>query len=243
MRGHETGTDGRPMRPASAVRRTTALLAIAGILTLSGTVEAQDGERVPRIPAGVALVVAPVQSVTPTPAGEWPGGAPSRQDALAAVNSEVDFAISEEPLARRWTAPGEVVEQAGRNPMLGVDPEQLAYRGLVGEEDDPEHLYEPLHGQLRKLTALLDARLVVLPLRVWYARPDTEGDAERASTRAGGPRAADAAGRAVVRMAVVDTRSGRVLWKGVVGGDPAAVDSGAVLGTLASNLVRTLAPS
>jgi hypothetical protein len=47
----------------------------------------------------------------------------------------------------------------------------------------------------------------------------------------------------VVQLAVVDTRAGRVLWRGVIGGDPAPVETGAALGTLASNLVRTLVSS
>lgn len=239
------GAGGPPFRRAA--RGVAVLAAAGGLLAAASGVEAQDGERVPRIPSGVTLVVTPVQSVAPARSGAWPGGADSRREALAAVNSEVDFAISEEPMARAWTPPGEVVEQAGRNPMLDVDPQQLAYRGLLATDEDRPELYEPLHGQLRKLTALLDARLVALPMRVWYVDADSaaaaSGRADGGEEGEGRPAGAEGGvqGRAVVRLAVVDTRAGRVLWRGVVGGDPAPADSGAALGTLASNLVRTLA--
>lgn len=226
------------------VRGGVVLAATVGLVAAAAGVEAQDEERVPRIPSGVTLVITPVQSVAPAASGAWPGGAASRRQALEAVNSEVDFAISEEPMARAWTPPGEVVEQTGRNPMLKVDPEQLAYRGLLVEDEEPE-LYEPLHGQLRKLTALLDARLVALPMRVWYVDADTAASVGE-ETVPDGPddgRAAGDEGRAVVQVAVVDTRAGRVLWRGIIGGDPAPVGSGAALGTLASNLVRILASS
>ncbi len=235
-------------------RRTARCVAVAaavgGLLAAAGGVEAQDDERVPRIPSGVTLVVAPVQSVAPAPSGAWPGGADSRREALAAMNSEVDFAISEEPMARAWTPPGDVVEQTGRNPMLDVDPEQLAYRAVLAADDDRPELNEPLHGQLRKLTALLDARLVALPMRVWYVDADSAavvsgeaGDGEDGDDEGADDDSASGEGRAVVQLAVVDTRAGRVLWRGIIGGDPAPVDSGAALGTLASNLVRTLVSS
>lgn len=240
----EAGKAGRRSAPRWRAAAAVAVLAAAAGLTAAvGPVEAQDEERVPRIPSGVTLVVTPVQSVAPAPSGAWPGGADSRREALAAVNSEMDFAISEEPLARAWTPPGEVVEQAGRNPMLKVDPQQLAYRGLLAEDDDRPELYEPLHGQLRKLTALLDARLVALPMRVWYVEADTAAAGTEEAVGDGDARPSGRRGRAVMQIAVVDTRAGRVLWRGIVGGDPAPVDSGAALGTLASNLVRTLASS
>lgn len=227
-----------------AARGVAVLAAAGGLLAAAAGVEAQDDEKVPRIPSGVTLVVTPVQSVAPARSGAWPGGADSRREALAALNSEMDFAISEEPMARAWTPPGEVVRQAGRNPMLEVDPEQLAYRGLLSADDDRPELYEPLHGQLRKLTALLDARLVAVPMRVWYADADSaaaaSGEGQGGGDAGGAP---GGEGRAVVQLAVVDTRAGRVLWRGVIGGDPAPVDSGAALGTLASNLVRTLVSS
>lgn len=222
------------------LRGTAVLVAALGVLAVAGAADAQEEERVPRIPSGISLVVTPVQSVVPTASGGWPGGADTRQEALAAVNSEVDFAISEDPLAHKWTAPGEVVEQAGRNPMLEVDPEHLAYRGLLAERDE-SGLYEPLHSELRRLSALLDARLVAVPLRVWYAPADTVAAGRDGGERAEGARREE--GRAVVRIAVVDTRAGRVLWTGDIASDPAAGDSPAALATLAANLVQTLTSS
>lgn len=245
MRRRGQRDDGRP-RPAPA--GTTATLVAAGLTVALAASGAGAQERLPRIPSGITLVVAPAQSVVPTASGAWPGGAASRAAALETMNSELDFAISEEERARSWTPPAEVVEQVGRNPMLDVDPEQLAYRGLLAKkgEDDPE-LHAPLHGQLRKLTALLDARLVALPLRVWYAPADTAADttAGAGDGPSDGDGAASAArreppGRAMVRIALVDTRAGRLLWTGDIGGAPASARSPEALATLAANVVRTL---
>lgn len=223
---------------------TTALLAVP-----SGPTAGQDDQdKAPRIPAGTPVVLAPVQSVRPAPGGSWPGGADSREAALEHINAEVDFAVSEEPMASAWASPGTVVDRADRNPMLKVRPRQLAYRGLL-VESEPEFLYDPLHTQLRNLTALLDGRLVILPLAVWYesgprtgAGGGAGGDAGRSAAPADstGPRVP---GRAVMRVALVDARRGSVLWTGDVSGADAPPDSPATVATLAANLVDMLTQS
>jgi hypothetical protein len=237
---------------------------VAGLLATAGTLRAQD--RIPRIPSGVPLVVTPVQAILPTTSGGFPGGASSRSAALEAVNAEVDFAVSEEPRANKWASPSRVVRAADRNPMLDVDPRQLSSRGLT-VDGGGRYLYEPLHGQLRSLAALLDARLIALPLVVWYrTAEEIEGEGEGSGgaedagpaggTAAPGPDgdgaeagdAPDAAewtarGRAMMRVVLIDARAGKVLWKGEVGGDRAPADSPAALATLAARLVQMLSNS
>lgn len=159
--------------------------------TLGGELRAQeDGlarEKVPQVMSGVPVVLLPVQAIRPTAGGAWPGGARSREAALEALNSELDFALREVPAASAWTAPGETVERARRNPMLKVDPRRLSYRGLMGSEEHlKDEIYSPLHGQLRRLTALFDTRLVVLPVMAWYQRGALPADTTAQDTAPAG---------------------------------------------------------
>lgn len=228
--GPAHGSAGRwPWRRTARRIGEAALLALAlGALTAP----ARGQETMPAVPGGSALAVLPVQTVRPTPGGAWPGGASSHRAAVEAMNAELDFAIQEDEEVTGWTSPGELVRQAGRNPLLGVDPGHLSFRGL--EDEDVERLPDALHGQLRSLGALVDARMAVLPLQLWYeAGDDDDGE--------GGDEAAT--GRARLRFAVVDVRGGRILWTGEVQGARAAVDSPAALATLATRFVRALRAS
>lgn len=197
-----------------------------------------DQEAPPRLPAGVAVVFLPLQSVGRAPAGGWPGAEEGGQAVLDRFDDEVGFALRERRSTRAWVTPGRAADVAGRNPMLDVDARALAFQGIRNQEDDP--LYEPLHGQLRSLTALLDARLVVLPFGLHYERAASDDDT--ASDR---PEAdPDASrGRPVLEVAIVDTRAGRLLWVGNVEGAPTDPGASGMLTELADRLVRRLAPS
>lgn len=245
------GRYGRSARPA-----LLALVAAwVGLADLPDPLSAQDWEeRVPIVPTGVTLVVMPVQSARPTPGGAWPGGAPSMEATLEALGAELAFAFGEERGAERWVMPDEVVDRTRRNPVVDVDPARLSYHGLLRKPKAREQLYEPLHGQLRKLAALFGSRLVLLPLAVWYeAEPPPEGDGAAASDAAGAadeppvePGAsgvASARGRAVLLMALVDVRRSAVLWHGTMEGGLAEPASPALLATLAQRVARQLAPS
>lgn len=195
-------------------------------------------EAPPRLPAGVAVVFLPLQSADRAPAGGWPEAEEGGQAVLDRFDDEVGFALSERRSTRAWVTPGRVADVAGRNPMLDVDARALAFQGIRNQEDDP--LYEPLHGQLRSLTALLDARLVVLPFGLRYepAASDDEASSDRSEAD---PDASG--GRPVLEVAIIDTRAGRLLWIGNVEGAPADPGASGMLTELADRLVRRLAPS
>ncbi|MFW6192639.1 MAG: hypothetical protein ACOC83_04050, partial [Gemmatimonadota bacterium] len=161
-----------------------------------------------------------------------------RQAVLDRFDDEVGFALGERRSTRAWVTPGRVAEVADRNPMMDVDARALAFQGIRNQEDDP--LYEPLHGQLRSLTALLDARLVVLPFGLRYER-GASGDDAASDRSEGDPEASR--GRPALEVAIVDTRAGRLLWVGNVEGAPADPGASGMLTELADRLVRQLAPS
>lgn len=257
-RGRSTrGRRDRRAAAGAAVLAAAALIGVAG--PGAARAEAQEAVRGPSL-NGPATIL-PLQAASPAPSGAWPGGAPTLQATVDAFDAEVDFALSEQRATQTWIGPGKVVKAAGRNPLLKVDPERLAYRGLVTMKDKElkEILYEPLAGQLRSLSALLGTRLVVLPLRLEYRTPGAadgsgpDGPAGGAAAagdsaeRGGGgaeQRPADAAaqGRLAVQLAVIDTRAGQPLWRGWVAGPPSGPEAAGAMAELASRVVAWFAP-
>ncbi|MCG8466700.1 MAG: hypothetical protein MJB57_00620 [Gemmatimonadetes bacterium] len=202
-----------------------------------GVGQEPDPERIPTIPNGVPAVLFPVQSTTPTPGGAWVGGMATDRETIELLNAELEFAFGEEEGAESWALAETVEYRLSRNPMIKVDPARLAYHGLLREPEPHSQIYEPLHTQLRQVAALFDARLVVLPLTVWYRGPTDE---ERAAAET----AEDPArGRAVLLAAIIDVRRSAVLWHGTIEGDPAEATSRSALTTLALRVAGSLAPS
>lgn len=206
---------------------------VAGVLPLlaSAGLVAQEGDaaRAPSLPHGVPVVVLPVQSAAPASEG-WAavvGGAGSARAALDRLDAELAFAFGEEAGARHWSAGPAVEARVARNPTIAVDPRRLAYQGLLRDPGPRRQLHEPLHGQLRQVASLFDARLVVLPLAMGYGRADP----------------AAVAGRAELLLAVIDVRRSAVLWHGRIVGGIADAASPHALTMLALQVADQLAPS
>ncbi len=218
-------------------------LGLGGVVALAaaGPAAGQD-ERVPTIPAGVAAVVLPVQGTQPTAGGAWLGGVPTDRETRGLLDAELAFAFGEEEGAAGWVFPEDVKARLARNPTIRVDPERLAYHGLVRKPERRDQIYEPLHTQLRQIAALFDARIVVLPLIAWY-QPPTEEE-RRAAVESGRAAEGDPVwGRAVMLTAIIDVRRSAVLWHGLIEGDPGEPMSRTLLTTLALRAAHQLAPS
>jgi hypothetical protein len=208
------------------------------VLVLSpASVAAQ--ETVPRFPFGVPAVVLPVQSSIPTSGGAWPGRAASEEGAVRAMDAELEFALRDRRGAEEWALPSDLRRSVRRNPMLRVNPDRVAYQGLLKAPDRRDQLYEPLHGELRALAALYGTRFVVLPLRLRVV--PVAADSPDA------PATACAAGAAPVQaellLALIDIRRSAVLWHGSVHGEAGCPDSGALLAALAAQVARRITES
>lgn len=214
-------------------------LAICFLLVGAGAASSQDEgpERVPTIPNGVPAVLFPVQSTSPTSGGAWVGGAATDREAIALFNAELEFAFGEEEGAASWAVGEAVAYRISRNPMIKVNPNRLAYHGLLREPEPRAQIYEPLHTQLRQAAALFDARIVVVPLTLWY-RPPTEQERLAAEASESEP-----LGRAVLLTAIIDVRRSAVMWHGIIEGEPGEATSRSLLTTLAQRVARQLAPS
>lgn len=227
------------------------LVLTAVTLGLPTPIRAQEGA-IPQFPAGVPVVIFPVQSATPLVDGSWPGDQLSLDKTLETFDAELGFAFGETRSGDYWVAPPDVIAQATRNPLIGVDPERLAYQGLLSKPMPEEQIYEPLHGQLRRIAALFDARFVVVPLRLGFEPlTSTQDEVEAAAEGAeedgelsGGDKQAseEPTGQAVLLVAMIDIRRSAVMWHGYIRGEPAGVHSPALLATLASRVAYLTSP-
>jgi hypothetical protein len=77
---------------------------------------------------------------------------------------------------------------------------------------------DPLYGELRRVAALMDARVALLPIGALWVE-------EQAGT-----------GRVHLAAALIDTFGGDVVWYGVVAGHPGARGDPAVLASAAQAL-------
>lgn len=224
------GRKGWRWLPAAAV--SVASVAFASV--------AAAQEPIPRFPFGSPVAFVPVQSVQPLPDGSWPGGGDGEEETLRAMDAELAFALDGRRGAEDWALPDDVVRRVERNPMLRMDPRRLAYQGLVEEPDRRDQIYEPLHGELRAISALFDTRYVVLPiaLRAGPADLPSEEDGE-----ASGVAREPAEAKARLLIALIDIRSSTVVWHGEIEGLPAPADSPALLATLAERVAERVAPS
>lgn len=213
----------------------------AGLALLAAPPAAAQEQR-PMVGHGVPLLVLPVQAVSPTPGGMLPGGAGSPAEARSRASAEIDFAVSESEGTSSWVGPGKITERAEKNPLLKADPVRLPVTGLEQVEVGKGRVPDPLHGQVRGLVAVTEARLVLIPTRLSYrAAPDSTSGSSGEDGEGEGERIPPP-GWAVFEVTLLDSRAGRVLWRGEVHGSPAPAESSAAVATAAAGLVSYFAP-
>jgi hypothetical protein len=174
---------------------------------------------------GRTVMLLPVQGAVPTlslPANADPGTPPVRlgTDAAAQLESELAYWLPQRAPRTRWITP-DAIERAVRNsPSLDVRPRELTVRDF--QRARLQSIGDPLYGELRRVGALMDARLALLPIgALWVAERD------------GG-------GRVHLVMALIDTFGGDVVWYGVVAGTAGERGDGAVIASVAQAVARTI---
>jgi hypothetical protein len=156
----------------------------------------------------------------------------SPREYLATLDAEIAAALAERGVGTGWVMPADIVRSARRNPTYSTDPYALTVAVLEPGHKAPARdapLSEPLASQLRTITALGDARYVLVPVELRFERLSGAG-------------VDTTAGHAVLRLALVDARASQVRWLGDVPSDPSSAFSPALAAGVASRLADMIAP-
>jgi hypothetical protein len=117
-----------------------------------------------------------------------------------------------------WVFPPEIDEILGRSPGVSAQTRGLPVQMFLQAEVN--RVGDPLFGQLLRMAGLTGADVALIPVELKYG-PD---------------------GFFSIAVALIGTRTGRVSWYGVVGGNPGGVDDPAALASAADRLARALLP-
>lgn len=188
------------------VRGAAALLTLLALAACGGAGRSGDSVAPPPPPPslmGYRVMLVPAQAGEPE-----------------ALEAELAFWLTDRAPGVEWVLPGELRDAVRRAPGSGLDLD--APRQVVDMGGGDRRITDPLYGDLRRLGAITDATLAVVPL------------ASRQTS--------DSTGVAVELVtAVVAVRAGRVVWMHTVVGEPASSLQDAVASAAAA-LARTLIP-
>lgn len=136
--------------------------------------------------------------------------------------AELAFALTERGDEIDWILEDEVVEILERSPAI-----QASTRGLPVSlflQAEVQRVGDPLYGQLRRMAGLVDAEAVLLPILASYEASSAVGATPRVRLTA----------------ALIEPRSGRVVWFGIEEGDDTVQDDPRGLASAAERLARTI---
>lgn len=138
------------------------------------------------------------------------------------ADAELAFALQSRMEAVDWVTPGELRNAVEASPSLDAPLEGLPVRVFLRTE--VERVGDPLYGVLRRLGGLTGGEAALIPVLVRYR-----------------PAAAGTPGAVEVAAALLDVRSGYVLWYGVEDGEPGSATDAGVLASALDALARRLA--
>ena len=138
--------------------------------------------------------------------------------------AELVYALNARGRGVRWLMPQTLRSQLARNPGLDVPLDDLPVGVFL--QAQVNRVGDPLYGYLRRLSAISNGTIALIPVEI----------RDRAAT-------AERPGAVEVVAALVDVRSGRVHWFGVVQGTAGDGSSPGALASAADALARLLFPA
>lgn len=207
-------TVGSPRRQrvrAMATRLSTVVLLASGVGGCGGPQPPpQPGENrgIPPDLRGRRVMLLPVQRVMGV------AGDPT---------AELVFSLTERAADVTWILEDEVLEILDRSPAIQASTRGLPVELFLGAE--VERVGDPLYGELRRMAALVDADVILLPVQASFeANRNIEGSVPKVRYTA----------------TVVEPRTGRVLWFGIEEGDAVPRGDPRGLASAAERLARTI---
>jgi len=149
--------------------------------------------------AGQRLAVTPLTLLVSDEAMSSTPPLNSRPVALAWADSLVASALTERSPDVKWVFPADLRKLARRAPTVAPDPDRMGQSLLRGTkiEDVPD----PLRNNLRSMMALVGGRFALVPAALVFLREPNAGPV-----------------RAELSLALVDTRTGKVIWRSLAWG-------------------------
>jgi len=159
--------------------------------------------------AGQKVLVMPAQAAT---------GIPQRRED---VTREVLFALGERDTRTQWIAPERLRAALLRAPGYAEDPDALPAESFQHHRE--RYMQGALGSLVRRYSALMDARLVLIPQAAQWL-PSADG----------------ASGTVRITAVMVDARSSNVVWYGEADGQPRPTPDAAALATAAAALAAAM---
>jgi hypothetical protein len=175
--------------------------------------------------AGQEILVFPVQYLSSTDTLGWQQQIPNRAALLAALDDQIEAAMTSRGLGRAWTFGREVERASKLNSILMTDARSLSAEWLRGRVLPETSVRDPLQSQVRGLVGLKGSRYALLPVEL------------RLENRGGGT------GVAILRVVMIDSRMALIRWVGEVVSDPMKTLSPALTASVATHFADlVLAP-
>jgi hypothetical protein len=175
--------------------------------------------------AGQEVLVFPVQYLSSTDTLGWQRQIPNRAAFLAALDDQIEAAMSARGLGKAWTFGREVERASKLNSIMMTDARSLSAEWLRGRVLPETTVRDPLQGQVRGLVGLKGSRYALLPVEL------------RIENRGNGT------GVAILRIVMIDSRMAQIRWVGEVVSDPERTLSPALTASVATHFADlVLAP-
>jgi hypothetical protein len=139
----------------------------------------------------------------------------------AAIDAEIAYWLPQTAARTKWMLPELMDRTLARSPGMGIKIRELEVRSF--QRAQVRRIGDPLFGDLARLSAVLDARLAVIPTAAEYI----------------GATPAEAVLN--IATAVIDARGGEVIWFGVIAGTEKGVGSQAAVASAAQAFARAFA--
>lgn len=137
------------------------------------------------------------------------------------ADAELAFALGAAESGVNWVFRSSLESALERSPGLNARTTGLPVGMFLRRE--VSRVGDPLYGDLRRLGAVVNAEVALIPVMVVPSEPDEAGLMALEST-----------------AVMIDVRSGRVLWFGVVAGEPGELSNPGVLASAMDRLARRL---
>jgi hypothetical protein len=167
--------------------------------------------------AGQEILVLPVQYLSSTDTLGWQQQIPNRAAFLAALDDQIEAALSARGLGRAWTFGREIERASKMNSILMTDARSLSAEWLRGRVLPETSVRDPLAAQVRGLVGLKGSRYALLPVELRFENRGT------------------GVGVAILRIVMIDARMAQIRWVGEVVSDPMRTLSPALTASVATH--------